>query len=96
MWPVRLVKTRANDAVTRGTLASADREALAGLIAKMGPLPAVADVPVPELLEAIGHDKKVIAGKLHFVLPTSIGSCDVVTDVAREEIAGAFTRLRGL
>ena len=83
-------------AVTRGTLPSADRDALASLVAKMGPLPAVADVPVAELLEAIGHDKKVIAGKLHFVLPTSIGSCDVVTDVAREEIAGAFTRLRGL
>ena len=83
-------------AVTRGTLPSADRDALAALVAKMGPLPAVADVAVPELLEAIGHDKKVIAGQLHFVLPTSIGSCDVVTDVTREEIADAFTRLRAL
>jgi len=79
-------------AVTRGTMPSADRETLASLIAKMGPLPAVADVPVAELLEAIGHDKKVVAGKLHFVLPTSIGSCEVVTDVTRDEIAGAFSR----
>ena len=79
-------------AATRGTLASADRDALADLIAKMGPLPAVADVPVAEVLEAIGHDKKVVAGRLHFVLPTSIGSCEVVTDVTKEEIAGALTR----
>lgn len=79
-------------AVTRGTMATGDRDALASLIAKMGPLPAVADVPVAEVLEAIGHDKKVVAGKLHFVLPTSIGSCEVVTDVTPDEIADAFTR----
>jgi 3-dehydroquinate synthetase len=34
----------------------------------------------------------VVAGQLHFVLPTSIGTCEVVTDVTREEIAGALTR----
>jgi len=79
-------------AVTRGMLPAADREALGSLITKMGPLPAVADVPVAEVLEAIGHDKKVIAGQLHFVLPTAIGSCEVVTDVTPDEIAGAFTR----
>jgi 3-dehydroquinate synthase len=79
-------------AVTRGTMPSADRDALASLIAKMGPLPAVGDVSGPEVLESIGHDKKVVAGKLHFVLPTSIGSCEVVTDVTKEEIAGALTR----
>jgi len=83
-------------AVTRGTMPTAERDTLAALIAKMGPLPAVADVQVPELLEAIGHDKKVVAGKLHFVLPTSIGSCEVVTDVTRDEIASAFARCSAL
>jgi 3-dehydroquinate synthase len=83
-------------AVTRGTMPSADRDALAAVITKMGPLPAVADVPVGEVLEAIGHDKKVVGGKLHFVLPTAIGSCEVVTDVSRDEIAGAFTRSLGI
>jgi 3-dehydroquinate synthase len=79
-------------AVNRGTLPSADRDALSALITKMGPLPAVADVPMAEVLEAIGHDKKVVAGTLHFVLPTAIGSCEVVTDVTKDEIAGALTR----
>jgi 3-dehydroquinate synthase len=79
-------------AVTRGTMPTADRDALANLITKMGPLPAVAGVGIAEVLEAIGHDKKVVAGKLHFVLPTSIGTCEVVTDVTRDEISGALTR----
>lgn len=79
-------------AVTRGTMPSGAREELAALITKMGPLPAVGDIPIAEVLEAIGHDKKVVAGKLHFVLPTAIGSCEVVADVTRDEIAGALTR----
>ena len=77
-------------AVTRGTFPSRDRDALAALITKMGPLPAVTDVPVAEVLEAIGHDKKVVAGQLHYVLPRAIGACDVVTDVTKDEIAAAL------
>jgi 3-dehydroquinate synthase len=83
-------------AVTRGTMPAAEREALANVIAKMGPLPAVSDIPAADVMESIGHDKKVVAGQLHFVLPTAIGSCEVVTDVTREEIAGALTRCFGL
>jgi len=77
-------------AVGRGTLAAADRDALAALIAKMGPLPAVADIPISEALEAIAHDKKVVAGQLHYVLPTKIGECEVVADVTKDEIATAL------
>jgi len=80
-------------AVARGTMSQADRDALADVIAKMGPLPAITDIPVDELLEAIGHDKKVLEGKLHYVLPTSIGSCEVVTDVTPDEIRNAFATI---
>ena len=83
-------------AATRGAMPAADRDRLAEVIAKMGPLPAVADVPTADVLESIGHDKKVVAGKLHFVLPTSIGTCEVVTDVTKEEIADALVRVRAL
>jgi 3-dehydroquinate synthase len=83
-------------AVTRGMMSVADRDALSALITKMGPLPAVADIPIAEVLESIAHDKKVVAGKLHFVLPTAIGSCEVVTDVTKEEIGGALTRCYAL
>ena len=35
-------------------------------------------------------------GTLHFVLPTAIGTCEVVTDVTKDEIAGALTRCLSL
>jgi len=76
--------------VKRGLMPAADREALADVIAKMGPLPAITDIPVPEVLEAVGHDKKVIKGQLHYVMPKAIGTCEVVTDVTKEELAAAL------
>ena len=86
-------------AVARGSLRGEDRDRLATVIAKMGPLPAVADVPVADVLDAIAHDKKVVAGQLHYVLPTAIGACEVVADVTKEEIAqalGTVIRARAL
>jgi 3-dehydroquinate synthase len=77
-------------AVARGSMSPSDREALAALIAKMGPLPAVADVPIDEILEAITHDKKIVGGQLHYVLPTGIGACEVVPDVTKAEIERAL------
>jgi 3-dehydroquinate synthase len=79
--------------VARGVMPAEDRAALADVIAKMGPLPAVTDVPVPELLEAVGHDKKVIEGRLHYVLPRALGTCEVVTDVTKEELATALAAI---
>jgi 3-dehydroquinate synthase len=77
-------------AVVRGSMPPADRDLLAAIIAKMGPLPAVADLPIADMLEAIAHDKKVVAGQLHYVLPKAIGECEVVSDVTRDEIASAL------
>ncbi|MGH9407894.1 MAG: 3-dehydroquinate synthase [Vicinamibacterales bacterium] len=77
-------------AVARGTMPAGDRQALADAIAKMGPLPAVADLPISALLEAMGRDKKIAAGTLHFVLPRSIGECEVVPDVSAHEITKAL------
>ena len=79
--------------VARGALAAADRDALSALIVQMGPLPTVADLSSGQALEAIGRDKKVVAGRLHFVLPTSIGSTDIVTGVTLDEIAAALKRM---
>jgi 3-dehydroquinate synthase len=79
--------------VTRKLFTESDRDALAALIAKMGPLPPVADLPAPELLQAMGRDKKVIAGTLHFVLPTSIGSTEVATDITPAEITEALVKI---
>jgi 3-dehydroquinate synthase len=79
--------------VTRGVMPEADREALAALIAKMGPLPAVADLDAAQVVEAAGRDKKVIAGTLHFVLPGPIGSTQIVTDVTSAELMSGLTAI---
>jgi 3-dehydroquinate synthase len=75
--------------VARGVLAAADRDALRALITQMGPLPPVGDLSASQLLEAVARDKKVVAGTLHFVLPTGIGTTTTVRDVTMPEIAQA-------
>jgi 3-dehydroquinate synthase len=80
-------------AVARGALAQHDRKALADLIASLGPLPAIADVPIPQIMEAIRHDKKMVAGRLHFVLPTAIGATAIVDDVTEREMAKALAKV---
>ena len=47
------------------------------------------------MLEAMQHDKKVVAGRLHFVLPTAIGATTIVDDVTEKEMKTALrTALR--
>jgi 3-dehydroquinate synthase len=80
-------------AASRDTLSRADQQALANIIASLGPLPPIADVSAAELLEAVKHDKKVIAGTLHFVLPTAIGSTTIVGDVTESELHRACVQV---
>jgi 3-dehydroquinate synthase len=77
----------------RGALADTDRQALADLIASLGPLPPVADLSSTHLLEAMQHDKKMVAGRLHYVLPTAIGATTIVDDVAEKEMRSALKRV---
>ena len=80
-------------ATLRGALAERDRKALADLIAGLGPLPPIADVATSQILDAMKHDKKVMAGRLHFVLPTAIGAVTIVDDVTQKEVKAALTRV---
>ena len=77
----------------RGALADLDKKALADLIASLGPLPPVADLAKADILDAMTHDKKMIAGRLHFVLPTAIGATAIVDDVTEKEMKEALTRV---
>src|SRR3954447_10618898 len=63
----------------RGVFPEADRAALAAHIMQMGPLPPVGDLSAVEVTEATRRDKKVLAGRLHFVLPAEIGVTTTVT-----------------
>jgi 3-dehydroquinate synthase len=80
-------------AKARGALAERDRQALADVIASLGPLPAIADLSSAQILEAIHRDKKVVAGTLHFVLPTAIGATTIVDDVTEAEIRAALKKV---
>ena len=98
----RYRRLRQGDAVAYGMLAAAalgaarqvfspaDRDALAALLMQMGPLPSISDLSAAEILEATRRDKKVLAGRLHFVLPTAIGSTSTVSDVTPEELIQAL------
>jgi 3-dehydroquinate synthase len=80
-------------AVARGALAERERQALAQLITQLGPLPPVADLPLAEAMQAIGRDKKIVHGRLHFVIAIEIGATMTVDDVTEEELRAVLTRL---
>src|SRR5204863_4030939 len=77
-------------AAGRGALADRDRQALADLIASLGPLPPIADLSAAPIIEAMQHDKKMVGGRLHFVLPTTIGATTIVDDVTEKDVKAAL------
>ena len=77
-------------ALRRGAFDAGDRDALAALIARLGPLPSVRDLSAAEVVEATRRDKKVLRGTLHVVLPTGIGATEIVDDVSERELAVAL------
>jgi len=79
--------------VARGVTPPGLAERVSALIARLGPLPSVADVPAATVVEATGRDKKVVNGKLHFVLATGGGTTTTVTDVTGRELRGALAPL---
>jgi 3-dehydroquinate synthase len=77
-------------AVARRAMSQPDHDALAELIAAMGPLPPVGDLSVKAALDAVRRDKKVVRGTLHFVMPIGIGRVEVESDVSEGELAAAL------
>ena len=80
-------------AVTRGVLTEPDRQALEQMISHMGPLPPSSDLSIKQTVDTIKRDKKVVGGKLHFVLPTGIGTTTIVDDVTGRQIERALKKL---
>ena len=80
-------------AAARGALAERERQALVGLITKLGPLPPVSDLPISDVLDAIKRDKKVVDGTLHFVIAIQIGATMTIDDVTEDELRAVLGRL---
>jgi 3-dehydroquinate synthase len=77
----------------RGVFSAADLEALSSVIARMGPLPPIADLSATEALDVIRRDKKVLEGRLHYVLPVRIGETAIVSDVSETELTAALMEI---
>ncbi|HXG87951.1 MAG TPA: 3-dehydroquinate synthase [Vicinamibacterales bacterium] len=73
-----------------GVTPAVARQRLAAVIAKLGPLPPVVDLSASEVLAAIGRDKKIVAGTLHFVAATAIGATTTVSDVTEQHLRRAL------
>jgi 3-dehydroquinate synthase len=80
-------------AVERGALAAIDRQALADLIALLGPLPAISDLSAAQIVDAIRRDKKVLDGRLHFVICIQIGAATTIDDVREQELTATLRRI---
>ena len=75
--------------VSRGLTPVDAQRRVAELIAAMGPLPPIGDLPGKEIVALVAHDKKVVGGTLHFVAATALGTTTTLTDVTEKELRGA-------
>jgi 3-dehydroquinate synthase len=79
--------------VKRGVTPHSVYDAVAQLIAKLGPLPPVADLSAREITAAIGRDKKIVAGTLHFVAASALGATTELEDVTDKQLKNALQEI---
>lgn len=84
------MRAAARLSVLRGLLTEDDEARLHALLVSMGPLPALADLRAGDAMDAVQLDKKVVAGRLHFVLAKGIGDTEIVGDVTRRELTAVM------
>jgi 3-dehydroquinate synthase len=63
----------------RGRLSANDATRIVKTICRYGPLPSVNDLDPDRLIARLANDKKTLQGKVHFVLPTTIGTVEIVS-----------------
>jgi 3-dehydroquinate synthase len=74
----------------RGITPRATADAIAAIVAELGPLPPLADLKAAEVVRATKRDKKVVSGTLHFVAATDLGATTELTDVTDKELRQAL------
>ncbi len=84
----------ANLSVLHGMLTQEQARQIRELIEKAGLPSSLAHVDVERTFEAMGRDKKVLAAKIRLILPTGIGTAEVVRDVPDEQIKAAIATLK--
>jgi 3-dehydroquinate synthase len=80
-------------AVGRDAAAAAMRDRLTALVRALGPLPAIGDLNAKEIVSITRRDKKIVNGRLHFVLATDVGSWRIADDVTEDELREALQKV---
>jgi len=86
-WGLLLVTRLAELA---GCLNPVEGRRIADLVWQTGPLPSLRDLRWERIQEFLPRDKKAVGGKIHWVLPESIGHVRVTPDVPAGAVASAF------
>src|SRR5215212_4077580 len=79
--------------VARGITPKPLYEEVEALITQLGPLPSVADISAKDVFTAIGRDKKVVNGTLHFIAASDRGKTVELTDVTEKELKAAMKKI---
>ena len=79
--------------VERGVTPADTHGRTAQIIAKLGPLPPVADLSAKEIIGAIGRDKKIVSGTLHFIAAAKLGATTELKDVTEKQLRSALRRI---
>jgi 3-dehydroquinate synthase len=74
----------------RRLLSDSTFDGIAAAVDALGSRPRVSDLPADRVLAATARDKKARNGRVHFVLPTSIGRVSIRADVTPAEIRRAL------
>lgn len=75
-------------AQSRGRIDDATSDRITKLVHAFGPLPPF-EADAQRLIDLTGSDKKKRSGTLSFILPTGIGTVDIVRDVTQHELTAA-------
>ncbi len=75
----------------KGWLSEADVERTRALIRRAGLPDTAPDLGVEKYLDYMGHDKKVEAGKIRFVLLKTIGEAMITADLSRADLDATLT-----
>jgi 3-dehydroquinate synthase len=75
-------------AVLRNWIDVAECSRIQRLLASFSlPITGPADMSADRYIAHMQHDKKVLSGKMRFIVPTSIGNAKVIDDVKNEELS---------
>ena len=78
--------------LSQETIGASDAAAILGLIEQYGPVPSAEGISADKIFARLVNDKKTLQGRVHFVLPTGIGSTEVVSGLDPDAVLAAVTQ----